>query len=263
MFKKIFQKRIFGVSSFITIVIIILVGILFFYFSELANQTFWKAILSNIGAALLISGIFTVVNDFFMKDKLVEMIFKKLKLKEDIQRTGIDETILDITTVDYGYYIKKAEENIDVFHTYGESWTKTNHDHFVNKLQNSNCKIRVFLVSPDSKFLPALADQYNTTEEELKATIERVKILWESIYQKKKENKKSDLKLYFYDLFPSRTIYRFDDQIIVVDTRITRGRSSKLPVLICTDTKKTNDFFDYYTDELNEVASVVKQHSFK
>ncbi|MGG0644639.1 hypothetical protein ABE021_11940 [Sporosarcina gallistercoris] len=260
--KNIFIKRIFGVSNFVTILIIILVGILFFYLSELTFGTVWKAILNNIGAALLISGVFTAVNDFFMKDKLVELIFKKLKLKEDIQKTGIDETILDITTVDYGYYIKNAKNNIDVFHTYGESWTKTNHDHFVNKLRNSSCKIRVFLISPDSRFLPALAQQYNTTEEELKATIERVKTLWESINELKRENKKSGLKLYFHDLFPARTIYRVDDQVIVVDTRIMPGRSSKLPVLICSDTKKSNDFFDYYVDELNEVASLSKEHTF-
>lgn len=266
MFKNVFKKDYFGLSNLITVLAIILAGIVFFYFSELVkNQNVWKSILNNIGAALLISGVFTAVNDFFMREKLVEMIFKKLKLKEDIQKTGIDETTLDITTIDYGYYIKKSKNNIDVFHTYGETWTKTNHDYFVNKLRNSNCKIRVFLMSPDSKFLPGLAQQYNTTEEELRATIERVKVLWESIYETKngrRKSAKSDLKLYFHDFFPARTIYRIDDQVLVVDTRIMKGRSSTLPVLICSDTKKTNDFFDYYVRELDELALVASEHSF-
>ncbi|MGH0778464.1 hypothetical protein ACQVQ8_15305 [Bacillus cereus] len=259
-------KNGYSVSNFIAILVTIIFSIVFFYVSELLpSETIWKAILSNIGAALLISGVFTGFNEYFMKDKLVEMIFTKLKLKENIQKTGIDETILDLSEVDYGYYIKNAKSTIDVFHTYGETWTKTNHDHFVNRLLNSNCKIRVFLMSPESKFVPALADQYGKTPEELQATIERVKKLWEDIYERKSKQKKkatqSELHLYFHDLFPSRSIYRMDDKVIVVDTRILKGRSSTLPVLICSDTKKTNDFYDYYVNELDQLVLHAKEQS--
>ncbi|MFT4407921.1 hypothetical protein [Bacillus cereus] len=259
-------KSEYSVSNFIAILLTIIFSIVFFYISELLpSSTIWKAILSNIGAALLISGVFTGFNEYFMKDKLVEMIFAKLKLKEDIQKTGIDETILDWAKVDYGYYIKNAKNTIDVFQTYGETWTKMNQDHFVSSLLNSDCKIRVFLMSPDSKFLPALADQYGKTPEELKATIERVKKLWEDIYERKSEQREratqSELHLYFHDLLPSRSIYRMDDKVIVVDTTMMKGRSSKLPVLICSNTKKTNDFYDYYVNELDQLVLNAKEQS--
>lgn len=260
-----FSRNNFGLFNLLIVVGIIAFSFLMYYFSELVpDGVVWKSILSNIGSALLISGVFTGFNEYFMKDKLVDMIFRKLKLKEDIQRTGIDETNLDISSIDYGYYIKNAKNNIDVFHTYGETWTKNNHDNFVNVLLNSNCKVRVFLMSPDSKFLPGLAQQYDCTEEELRSTIERVKKLWEDI-QRSTENKstKSELKLYFHDLFPARTIYRIDNQVIVVDTRIMKGRSSTLPVLICSDTNKTDDFYDYYVNELNNLESHAIEHPLK
>ncbi|WP_155889682.1 hypothetical protein [Bacillus safensis] len=259
-------KSGYSVSNLIVILLTIIVSIVLFLISELLpSHNIWKAITSNVGAALLISGVFTGFNEYFMKDKLVEMIFDKLKLKENIQNTGINETFLDVTQIDYGYYIKNAKNSIDIFHTYGETWTKTNHDHFVNKLINSNCKIRVFLLSPESKFLPALAAQYDISPDELKQTIHKVTDLWKTIYGiKSKQRKKatqSELHLYFHNFFPSRSIYRMDDKVIVVDTRILKGRSSKLPVLICSNTKKTNDFYDYYVSEINELESSAEKQS--
>lgn len=259
-------KNRYGIYHVIILLLTIIGSAIFFWFSELiTNHPIIKSIFSNIGAALLISGVFTVVNEYIMKDKLVELIFTKLKLKEDIQKTGIDETTLESTSIDYRYYIKQSNRTIDVFHTYGETWTKANHDYFVDRLVSSNCKIRVFLMSPDSEFLPALAKHYGKTPQELKETIERVKKLWEDIYSKKpKKGRKltqSDLKLYFHDMFPARSIYKMDDKVIVVDSRIMDGRTSTLPVLICSDTKKTNDFYDYYVNELNQLVLSAKEQS--
>ncbi|EJR86593.1 hypothetical protein IK7_01103 [Bacillus cereus VD156] len=265
MFKS---KNSYSFKNIIVILSITVASCLLFWFSELiTGPTVLKAILSNIGAALLISGVVTAVSEYYTKDNLVEMIFKKLKLKEDIQKTGIDETLLNISEVDYGYYIKKAKSNIDVFHTYGGTWTRNNHDHFVNRLLNSNCKIRVFLMSPNSKFLPALAHQYGITSDELKAKIEEVKKLWEEIYEKKDPRRRkatqSELKLYFHESFPSRSIYRIDDQVIVVDTRIMKGRSNTLPTLICSDTKKKDDFYDYYVGELDQLVQEAEEQSLR
>ncbi|PGV57506.1 hypothetical protein COD94_25905 [Bacillus cereus] len=263
MFKS---KKSYSLKNIIVILIIIVASFCLFWLSEfITGPTIWKAILSNIGAALLISGVVTAFSEYYTKDNLVEMIFKKLKLKEDIQKTGIDETLLNTSEIDYGYYIKKSKNKIDVFHAYGGTWTKNNHDHFVNRLLNSNCKIRVFLMSPNSKFLPALAHQYGITSDELETKIEEAKRLWEDIYEKKKPKRKranqSDLKLYFHESFPSRSIYRMDDQVIVVDTRIMKGRSNKLPILICSDTKKKDDFYDYYVGELDQLAQEAEEQS--
>ncbi|PHC37067.1 hypothetical protein COF01_15410 [Bacillus pseudomycoides] len=256
MFKS---KNSYSFKNIIVILIIIVASFFFFWLSEfITGPTILKAVFSNIGAALLISGVVTAFSEYYTKNNLVEMIFKNIELKENIKKTGIDETLLNTSDVDYGYYIKKAKNTIDVFHIYGGTWTRNNHDFLVNRLLHSNCKIRIFLMSPNSKFLPALADQYGITPEELKSKIEEVKRLWEDIYAKKKSQRRkatqSDLKLYFHESFPSRSIYRIDDQVIVVDSKIIKGRSNKLPVLICSDTKKTNDFYNYYVTELDQLA---------
>lgn len=47
------------------------------------------------------------MNEFYLKEKLVDLILNKLKLKETIDKTGITEVFSDINDIDYRFYMKK------------------------------------------------------------------------------------------------------------------------------------------------------------
>jgi hypothetical protein len=224
--------------------------------SQSVNNEFWKAIIRNIASAILITGIFSLLNQYFLKDKLVELILNKLNLKQDIDRAGIESLFSGIDDIDYRYFFKKAKKNIDILHIYGRTWTNNNIDEITNKYLNSNCNIRVILLSPNSLFVPALADHYNSehyncTPGNLRDIILEVANKWAEMVKKKHGRKsKNFLKLYFHFGQPTNSIYRIDDRIIIVQTKTSKGKTKRLPSIICKDTQRADDLYSIYMDEI-------------
>ncbi|WP_017379544.1 hypothetical protein [Paenisporosarcina sp. TG-14] len=135
------------------------------------NNTLWNGITGNIATALFIAGIFEIMNEYYLKEKLVDLIFEKIKLKGTIDKTGIVEIFSEIADIDYRYYFKKSSSNIDIYHVYGRTWTNSHIELLRDKVVRSNCKVRVILLSPKSSFIQPLAERYETSVEELQSNI--------------------------------------------------------------------------------------------
>lgn len=61
-----------------------------FFLQEKPNSILWSGIRS-LGTALIIASIFDVINNFYLKDKIVDLILEKMRIKEIIHSTGILE----------------------------------------------------------------------------------------------------------------------------------------------------------------------------
>lgn len=249
-------KNRFKIVSFV----LIIVGLVIIVLKEMyVTNNLWGEILNNIAVALFIGGIFELMNEYYLKEKLVDLILEKLKLKENIDKTGITDVFSDIHDVDYRYYIKNSNKNIDIYHVYGRSWTNSNLDTIKDRLLRSNCNIRVILLSPNSKFIEGLAERYEITEDGLKANIKEMERTWRKLFEEKKPIKKrktqSSLKLFYSDSFPVYSLYRFDDNIINVQSKPSKGRTTSLPIIVCKDTNKGYDLHDMYTKELEDIIS--------
>lgn len=132
--------------------LILISGLLLIFLSGFFKNTLLVSSMQNTASALIIAGIFGLVNEYFLKDKLVELILEKLHLKESIDKTGIEALFYNISEIQYKDFIRKANKHIDIVHVYGRTWTNTNLDELTDKYLRSNCDIRVILTSPDSVF---------------------------------------------------------------------------------------------------------------
>jgi hypothetical protein len=252
-------------SFWFTNLLLIIFGMIFILLSQILTNEFWKASCSNIASAIIVAGIFSVINEKISKDSLIELILAKMKLKQEIDSTGIEEVFTDISNVDYRYYLKTAKKSIDIVHVYGRTWTTNNMDEIEEKLLNTNCQIRVILLSPHSPFIDGLASYYNITPEDLVSKIEEVTDMWKCLYAKKMQRKKrstqSSLTLYYHNGQPASALYRIDNRIINVQSKFSGGRSKKLPTLVCIDTERADDLYGNFYKEIQELIDISNEVS--
>ena len=228
-----------------------------YFLKENPGDILWNGVRS-LGMAMIIASIFDAINNFYLKDKMVDLILEKMQIKETIHKTGISEIVSDLSDLDYRHYIRNSRESIDIYHVYGRTWTNNNFEAIKNKVLHSNCKIRIVLLSPDSKFVEPLAERYGVTKEELISNIGYVKKCWLELMELKKNAKKknqSSLRIYYTNAFPVYSLYRFDNTIINILSKPSKGRTTNLPTFICEDSNKESDLYSMYLKEFEEIVN--------
>ncbi|WP_027956653.1 hypothetical protein [Halobacillus kuroshimensis] len=250
-------KEDYKLSFWIGVLSLILVGNILILVTQLTDNELLISLLNNISSALIITGVFGLINEFLLKEKLVGLILNKLKLKENIEKTGINEVFLNVRDIDYRYLLKNSNRKIDICHIYGRTWTNYNSDSLRERLLHSNCEIRVILLSPESDFVKGLAELYGREEDELRKTMYEVQSIWRTLYHEKKKVKKkrtqSSIRVYISNSFPAHSIYRFDDKILQVQSKLTKGKSSNLPSILCENTHKTDELYNVYLNEIEKI----------
>ncbi|WP_312906832.1 hypothetical protein [Tissierella praeacuta] len=237
--------------------VFIILGLILLIIGQEIESAFWESIINNIAATLFISGGFGLIDQYILKEKLIELILEKIQLKEQINKTGIEDVFFYINDIDYRYYLKDAKNYLDIVHIYGRSWTTSNIDILRDKLLNSNCQVRVVLLSPDSCLIPGLAEYFCYTEEQLRNSIVDVTKIWEEISQEKENQKKrkttSTLSLYYHKGMPAHSLYRMDDRVIFVSNKLAKGRTTRLPSMVIKNTKHMEDLYCIYLDQIEKL----------
>jgi hypothetical protein len=252
------KKENFKDKNIIAVLLLALTGAALLYLSEFIPTGAWKNIIGQISLAILISGILGIINEYMLKDSLVELILEKVKIKENVDKTGLEEIVPDITEINYKYYFKKARKNIDIVHIYGRTWTNNNIDEITERVMNSNCHVRVVLVDPESPFTPALEEHFQYENGQLKTLIADVSKVWKEKHAKKERSKtrksnQGSIKLYYHKGQPVNSMYRIDDRVIVVQTNTTQEKTTRMPAIIFKDTNKSNCFFNIYKKEIEQL----------
>jgi hypothetical protein len=231
---------------------------------------------SNIGSILLISGIYNLIDSYFLKRDLIDLVIEKVRLDKKVDDTGLVEIGNNLSEINYKDYFCNAKENIDILHIYGRTWTSNNLDFIKNRILDGKCRLRVIIMNPESKFIPALEEHFNYNKGELEKYINEATKTWERCYKdisekreyftyrsKRKKNKKhyktnqyGSLELYYYNGQPTNSLYRIDDKIIVVETKTSKEKSTNMPYMIF---KKNNYDNNLYAVYLAEIERVIKE----
>ncbi|MBJ8095570.1 hypothetical protein [Bacillus cereus] len=240
-----------GIAGFI------ILGLILLIISQFISNNFFKNLVDDVASALLIAGTVGFISEVTLKDKMVSLILEKLQLKEQIDKTGVVSFTKDIGDIDFRFYFKAAKKQIDIVHIYGRTWTHTNLTQIKDKLRNSNCKIRVILLHPESDFISGLTSTYNCSEEEIRKRITDVENIWREIYQEKQRVKRrktqSTLDLYYTKFLPMHSLYRFDGNVIQIQAKTTPGRSGDLTTIICKENSKADNLYNKYIHEIDEL----------
>lgn len=255
-------KGRFKDRNVIVVLVLALVGLIFFIISEKFCEGLAKNILNQISLAILISGILGMINEYCLKTNLIELVLEKVDMKSDLDSTGIEAIYSNITEINYKSYYKKARRNIDIVHIYGRTWTTNHIDEIMEKAKSVNCKVRVVLVSPDSPFVGALEKHYDYDEGKLKSLIQEVSNIWRTKQEKLDEIKKAskkksknvgNIELYYHKGQPTNSMYRIDNRIVVVQTKTTHEKTTMLPAMIFRKTENENGYFKIYQKEIEQL----------
>lgn len=227
-----------------------------------------NSLISNIGSVLLVSVIYTIIDNMYLKKSLIELVVQKVSLDKEIDDTGLINVDSILTNIKYRELFENANSNIDIIHNYARTWTANNFDFIRNTVMNKECILRVALLNPNSPFVPALEEHYGYAEGHLVELINEVSEQWISLYHEVERKKNACLKknayknklcgtvkLYFFNGQPTNSIYRIDNKIIVVNSKNSKAKSVYLPYTIFQDNGEKGLFRIY----LKEIDTIINE----
>ena len=227
-------------------------------------------LVSNIGSVLLVSGIYTIIDNMYLKKSLLELVIQKVSLDKEIDDTGLIKIDSVLTNIGYRELFEKAASNIDIIHNYARTWTTNNFDFIRNTVMNKECRLRVVLLNPESPFVPALEKHYGYAEGHLAELINEVTEKWKSLYCDVEEKRKvcskkksstyknkhyGSVELYYFNGQPTNSLYRIDNRIVVVNAKNSKEKSVFLPYTIFLN----NGEKGLYNVYLKEIETIIKE----
>lgn len=227
----------------------------------------------SVGSILLISGIYSIIESYYLKKSMIEMVIEKVNLDKSIDQTGLIEVGCNLGNIPYQDYFKDANSTIDLLHVYARTWTNTNYDFIKDVVLNKRCKLRITLLNPNSPFAAALESHYGYQEGELKKYIQEVTLQWKKLATTVEEKHKyfadrayrkshktsyktkefGSVELYYYNGQPTNSLYRIDNKIIMVNTKTSKDRSVHIPYLIYAKNDNPACMYDVYLAEMEKV----------
>lgn len=266
-FQKIEEKTMrednkFSLRHIIIALICAIIGILCMWLGN--------SLVSNIGSVLLVSGIYTIIDNMYLKKSLIELVIQKVSLDKEIDDTGLIKIDSVLTNIGYRDHFEKVTSNIDIIHNYARTWTTNNFDFIRNTVLNKECHLRVVLLNPESPFVPALEKHYGYAEGHLIELINEVTEKWKSLYRDVEEKRKAcskkksstyknkhcgSVELYYFNGQPTNSLYRIDDKIIVVNAKNSKEKSVYLPYSIFSNNGEKGLYHVY----LKEIEAIIKE----
>lgn len=252
----------FSLRHIIVALICAIIGILFMWWGN--------PLVSNIGSVLLVSGIYTIIDNMYLKKSLIELVIQKVSLDKEIDDTGLIRIDSVLTNIGYKEHFEQATSNIDIIHNYARTWTTNNFDFIKNTIMNKGCHLRVVLLNPESPFVPALEKHYGYAEGHLIELINEVTEKWKSLYYEVEEKRKACLKkknssyknkqcgsveLYYFNGQPTNSLYRIDNKIIVVNAKNSKEKSIYLPYTVFQNNGEKGLYHVY----LQEIETIIKE----
>lgn len=233
--------------------VLLLTGILLIFLADWIDNSFWKSGVEKLATAITITGIFSLINNFFLSFNLIEIVLEKVKLSSDINDSGLIRVFSKFNAINFMDYFDKELDEIDIAHTYGRTWTRQYVEELGKQVSNNNTKIRVVLQNPESDFILGLANHYSITSDALKNRIEETIEIWTEM--RSLVNNKKNIELYLVKMLPSYSYYRFDDVIISIANPKSQGMTKKLNAFACKNQKLEYTLYHNFNHDFNQLIT--------
>ena len=171
----------------------------------------------------------------------------------NITRLGIKNAYEDISDIQYHVMIKNTRSCIDIVHIHGSTWTNKVRVYLREKMKDPNMTIRILLLDPRSVFFEPVARFIGQDAAALRRRLEDVMNTWERTYSEAtlhRTRKGAKVLLYLTQSFPTQSVYRIDDMIIVNPSCMTKDKTPLLPTLCCENVKNGDGFFNNYVAQI-------------
>lgn len=178
-----------------------------------------------------------------------------LAVETSAGRIGFTDAYWNPTEAQFWKKISEAKKRIDIIHFHGLSWTNTNREFLVARLSDPKMTMRVALLDPDSPFYDPYAEFIGLDPSVLRSKFEEAVNIWRLMYNEvRSAGKHGKLELYKYLGFPAKSIYRFDNQLVITPTTNARPKSQ----FVALRAEKKRDGLCAYSAYMKEVAWIMK-----
>lgn len=166
---------------------------------------------------------------------------------------GVSAFFRSVAEVDYPRRISGVSSRLDIAHFHGLTWTNFHREYLRAALEKPDVEARVTLLDPASRFFEPYADFIRVDARTLEAKYEEVVNIWKTVHADAaaKGQKAASLKLYANQGFPAKSIYRFDDEIVVTPANNAQPKAQFVAYACRKATDPSEEIFDVYEKELD------------
>ena len=209
-------------------------GLLLLYLGNSADP-FWsrhgslQALVENTGGLLVASVCLGILWEFVGKRAFAAEVLEAARVGVDIQSAGLKQVAPSFLQVNYEKLFYKANR-VDIFVVHGSAWLSRNRSYMEYVASKPGARIRVFLSDPQSSStIKVLAEQVDLDSDSLIARIEDSRRDFVGLLTPGG----AKIETYYYPGNRMHAMYRVGDSAVITFYSHRRGKTSKIPSLVC------------------------------
>lgn len=168
---------------------------------------------------------------------------------------GVKDFFFNVIDVRYPDLLTSAMRSITIAHFHGLSWTNQHREYILQALSKPGLHFKVLLLNPESEFFDPYARFIRVSPDYLSEKTAEVITIWKRMYQECLDefHTAATLELFFDWGFPAKSIYQFDD-VIVVTPNTNAQPKAQFMAYCCENTGGEESAFAIYKKELDWLA---------
>lgn len=246
------KQRTILLVSLISIAIA-LFGVILLYCSSIFDwwpeHSPFRTLVQTLGSLLVASVAIFLMWELLIRRVFLDEILTKVGIASNLRNTGLINVSFNPEEIRWIEMFDKAK-HVDLFFTYARTWRGLHEIKLRELCSRPEVKLRLVLPNPDNKQLVAqMASSFGKTEDTLRQRIQEALTDFVRLCDIAKDNN-SHLSIFFADVFPQFSYYRFDDIVVLALYSLTKIKSS-VPHLVA-DSRGT--IFKFGSDQFETLV---------
>lgn len=260
MKKSIFIQR-YKTQAFIILVCFVIILAAKLYLNTIISEE-WISFLINLTTAITAGIVVGIYFDLSVRRELTDEILSKIRLKEELIKSGLVEYHSSWTSIKpkLPIYFNKAKK-VDIYANYA-STVLNDLDEALNRfLQIKKNEINIYILHDKNPFIPGLGAHWGfenegTDEERIRqkisSSIETLRNVCKELSGKNKLKAKIGVyQLTRHPVFYS--FYRFDNLVVFVPSKIVQAKSFKPMSFVAINSEYDDDLYKRCSAELEDI----------
>lgn len=217
-----------GIWYYIVFSILLIAGLLCIIPVAYAKEQSWiSTIFTNLSGTLTIGSALSILFKTFKDREDLQTLRRLFRLHDSVDDLGLCQIIPETQSFSYVDFLRNSSE-IYILMNDGNRWVGNNSVELEKRFSKAT-QTTIILISPNSPFLPILADKINVAKDSLAKKINDTMALLQESYNR--STKKGTLKIYGTNLFPTRSLFISENQLIETPYQTAKGRVN-IPVFV-------------------------------
>lgn len=222
------------------------------------NEDDGKKLVALVNAVLATSLNKQFVSRKELRERFRAVLQQPTAAAPGMTEQGVTAFYHSVDEVRYPQKISDARHVIDIVHFHGLTWTNMHREQLRGALALPGMHVRVSLADPEGEFFEPYAHFINVDPGLLRAKTQEALGIWRTLYAEaaqmasdRGQSEMGKLDLYLNQGFPAKSIYRFDDEVIVTPANNSAPKPQFLAFSCHADEDNDRAAFNSYERELS------------